>query len=57
MDVLVTDKTGTLTEGRISFIARPARRADAAPAELLTLGLLATERLRRTARPWRHRSA
>ena len=42
MDVLVTDKTGTLTEGRISFIAAldPAGAAD---DEVLRLGLLATE--------------
>ncbi len=43
MDVLVTDKTGTLTEGRISFTgAFPAGR-ETDDAELLTLGLLATE--------------
>ncbi len=43
MDVLVTDKTGTLTEGRISFTgalpAGPSRTA----AGLFTLGLLSTE--------------
>jgi Mg2+-importing ATPase len=43
MDVLVTDKTGTLTEGHISFTgalpAGPACSSD----ELLVLGLLATE--------------
>ncbi|MCX6498841.1 MAG: magnesium-translocating P-type ATPase [Arthrobacter sp.] len=42
MDILVTDKTGTLTEGRISFTAAlPV--ADLSAGELLTLGLLATE--------------
>jgi Mg2+-importing ATPase len=43
MDVLVTDKTGTLTEGNISFSdsfpVDPATSVDA----LVTLGLLATE--------------
>jgi Mg2+-importing ATPase len=43
MDVLVTDKTGTLTEGRISFTAAlpagPATGAD----EVFRWGLLATE--------------
>ncbi|WP_427129209.1 magnesium-translocating P-type ATPase [Pseudarthrobacter sp. S9] len=43
MDILVTDKTGTLTEGRISFTAALPARASAPPGELLTLGLLATE--------------
>ena len=43
MDVLVTDKTGTLTEGRISFTAALPADPKAAPADLLTLGLLATE--------------
>ncbi|PVZ58400.1 magnesium-translocating P-type ATPase [Arthrobacter sp. H-02-3] len=43
MDILVTDKTGTLTEGRISFTAALPARPDIAPADLLTLGLLATE--------------
>ncbi|MBG6225375.1 Mg2+-importing ATPase [Arthrobacter sp. CAN_A2] len=43
MDILVTDKTGTLTEGRISFTAAlPAAPGISAP-QLLTLGLLATE--------------
>lgn len=43
LDLLVTDKTGTLTEGRISFIeAVPA--ADGQDArEVLRLGLIATE--------------
>jgi Mg2+-importing ATPase len=43
MDVLVTDKTGTLTEGHISFTAAlpagPAHSSD----EFFVLGLLATE--------------
>jgi Mg2+-importing ATPase len=43
MDILVTDKTGTLTEGRISFTAALPVGAGIGPAELLTLGLLATE--------------
>ncbi len=43
MDVLVTDKTGTLTEGRISFTtALPADPATD-PGRLQMLGLLATE--------------
>ena len=42
MDVLVTDKTGTLTEGRITFTA--AVGPDGAPSEAaFLLGLLATE--------------
>ncbi|MGZ4569896.1 MAG: magnesium-translocating P-type ATPase [Blastococcus sp.] len=42
MDVLVTDKTGTLTEGRITFTA--ALDPGGAPApEVVRLGLLATE--------------
>ncbi|MDQ2791906.1 MAG: magnesium-translocating P-type ATPase [Actinomycetota bacterium] len=42
MDVLVTDKTGTLTEGRITFTA--ALDPDGADSEqALRLGLLATE--------------
>ena len=57
MDVLVTDKTGTLTEGRISFTGAldpPARTSD---GDLLRSGLLATEadyaeaRRRRRAEP------
>ncbi|CAN7498934.1 magnesium-translocating P-type ATPase [Arthrobacter sp. LjRoot78] len=43
MDVLVTDKTGTLTEGRISFTAALPAREGVSPGALLTLGLLATE--------------
>ncbi|AXJ08562.1 magnesium-translocating P-type ATPase [Arthrobacter sp. PM3] len=43
MDILVTDKTGTLTEGRISFTAALPARAEMLPADVLTLGLLATE--------------
>jgi P-type Mg2+ transporter len=43
LDVLVTDKTGTLTEGRISFTAA-LDPAGAPSADVLLLGLLATER-------------
>ncbi|MDI3240181.1 magnesium-translocating P-type ATPase [Arthrobacter sp. AL08] len=43
MDVLVTDKTGTLTEGRISFTAALPAGTGITAGELLTLGLLATE--------------
>ncbi|MEO3934460.1 magnesium-translocating P-type ATPase [Micrococcaceae bacterium Sec7.4] len=43
MDVLVTDKTGTLTEGRISFTAALPAGPGISAGELLTLGLLATE--------------
>src|SRR6478672_1203462 len=42
MDVLVTDKTGTLTEGRITFTAA-LDPAGAPSPEVLRLGLLATE--------------
>ncbi|MDJ0344726.1 magnesium-translocating P-type ATPase [Streptomyces sp. H10-C2] len=42
MDVLVTDKTGTLTEGRISFQAALDPVGTDAP-DVLRLGLLATE--------------
>ena len=42
MDVLVTDKTGTLTEGRITFAAA-LDPAGAPSAATLRLGLLATE--------------
>ncbi len=43
MDILVTDKTGTLTEGRISFTtALPADETNT-PDRVLLLGLLATE--------------
>ncbi|MBN9153018.1 MAG: magnesium-translocating P-type ATPase [Microbacterium sp.] len=43
MDVLVTDKTGTLTDGRISYAGALAADGTTAPDELLLLGLLATE--------------
>jgi P-type Mg2+ transporter len=43
MDVLVTDKTGTLTEGRIAFTAALPVAADATADEVFRLGLLATE--------------
>jgi Mg2+-importing ATPase len=43
MDILVTDKTGTLTEGRISFTGALPTAPDIAESELFTLGLLATE--------------
>ena len=43
MDILVTDKTGTLTEGRISFTAALPADSTTSPAQLLLLGLLATE--------------
>ncbi len=43
MDILVTDKTGTLTEGRISFTGALPVTPDQSDAGLLTLGLLATE--------------
>ena len=59
MDILFTDKTGTLTEGRISFTGALPGRRGRPTGELLTLGLLATEadyaeaRLRgRAATPW-----
>jgi Mg2+-importing ATPase len=42
VDVLVTDKTGTLTEGRISFTAA-IDSAGASSDRVLLLGLLATE--------------
>jgi Mg2+-importing ATPase len=42
MDVLVTDKTGTLTEGRIAF-SDAVDPAGEPSAQVLTLGLLATE--------------
>ncbi len=42
MDVLVTDKTGTLTEGRIAFTAAVDTTGAAAP-DVLRYGLLATE--------------
>lgn len=43
MDVLVTDKTGTLTEGRISFIGALSVDAAISTKELYEFGLLATE--------------
>ncbi|MFE4541597.1 magnesium-translocating P-type ATPase [Arthrobacter sp. NPDC056727] len=43
MDILVTDKTGTLTEGKISFTGALPATPDVSDAGLLTLGLLATE--------------
>ncbi|TNB74250.1 magnesium-translocating P-type ATPase [Arthrobacter sp. BB-1] len=43
MDILVTDKTGTLTEGRISFTGALPAAPNVSDAGLLTLGLLATE--------------
>lgn len=43
MDILVTDKTGTLTEGRISFTAALPVQAGLSAGGLLTLGLLATQ--------------
>ncbi|WP_308468539.1 magnesium-translocating P-type ATPase [Rathayibacter soli] len=43
MDILVTDKTGTLTEGRISFTAALSTDAMTTPDRVFLLGLLATE--------------
>ncbi|MEA3549175.1 magnesium-translocating P-type ATPase [Pseudarthrobacter sp. C1] len=43
MDILVTDKTGTLTEGRISFTGMLPVAPETSDGGLLTLGLLATE--------------
>ncbi|WP_051388833.1 magnesium-translocating P-type ATPase [Arthrobacter sp. 35W] len=43
MDVLVTDKTGTLTEGRISFMEAIPAAEGCDAAALTVLGLLATE--------------
>jgi Mg2+-importing ATPase len=43
MDILVTDKTGTLTEGRISFTGALPVTPETSEGGLLTLGLLATE--------------
>ncbi|MDQ0755146.1 HAD-IC family P-type ATPase [Arthrobacter sp. B3I4] len=43
MDILVTDKTGTLTEGRISFSAALPVAAGMSAQQVFTLGLLATE--------------
>jgi len=43
MDLLVTDKTGTLTEGRISFTGAISVAPATSNEELVVLGLLATE--------------
>lgn len=43
MDVLVTDKTGTLTEGHISFTSALPVRSEVSKAELFALGLISTE--------------
>jgi P-type Mg2+ transporter len=43
MDILVTDKTGTLTEGKISFTGALPATPETSDGGLLTLGLLATE--------------
>ncbi|WP_246159839.1 HAD-IC family P-type ATPase [Microbacterium rhizomatis] len=43
MDILVTDKTGTLTEGRISFTTALPVGPAAAADRVLLLGLLSTE--------------
>lgn len=43
MDILVTDKTGTLTDGHISFIRAIPVQESVTPEDLLTQGLLATE--------------
>ncbi|MGO4103691.1 magnesium-translocating P-type ATPase [Leifsonia sp. YAF41] len=43
MDVLVTDKTGTLTEGRISYTSAEPISPDLTGDDLARLGLLATE--------------
>lgn len=43
MDVLVTDKTGTLTEGKVSFSGAIPARPDLTSDRLLVLGLAATE--------------
>ncbi|MGO4187951.1 magnesium-translocating P-type ATPase [Pseudarthrobacter sp. TAF60_1] len=43
MDILVTDKTGTLTEGKISFTGALPVAPEISDAGLLTFGLLATE--------------
>ena len=42
-DILVTDKTGTLTEGKISYIGPLAVAPATTPDQVLTMGLLATE--------------
>lgn len=43
MDLLVTDKTGTLTDGHISFARAISVHGSVTPDTVLTLGLLATE--------------
>ncbi len=43
IDLLVTDKTGTLTEGQISFTTALPVGADMSAGQLFTQGLLATE--------------
>ncbi|TFD18282.1 magnesium-translocating P-type ATPase [Cryobacterium sp. TMT2-23] len=43
MDVLVTDKTGTLTEGRIRFTGTMSVRPEVSDEEVAVLGLVATE--------------
>ena len=43
MDILVTDKTGTLTEGKISYTGALPAAPEMSDGGLLTLGLLATE--------------
>ena len=43
MDVLVTDKTGTLTEGHISFTSALPVLSEVSKAELFALGLISTE--------------
>ncbi|MEN2738718.1 magnesium-translocating P-type ATPase [Microbacterium sp. X-17] len=43
MDLLVTDKTGTLTEGRIGFTAALSADGTTTPARVQLLGMLATE--------------
>ncbi|HEY8296181.1 MAG TPA: HAD-IC family P-type ATPase, partial [Micrococcaceae bacterium] len=43
MDVLVTDKTGTLTEGSISFTGAIPAGPGTSAADVYTLGLLSTE--------------
>jgi Mg2+-importing ATPase len=48
VDVLFTDKTGTLTQGRLDYM-RAVAAAGAAPDEVLRWGLLCTEQTERTA--------
>lgn len=40
MDILATDKTGTLTEGKISYTGALPAAGDVSDDRLLTLGLL-----------------